>query len=119
MAKLNFKDEYPHVIECELICNKDEYLNLDIEMNKLEKFSQKYLEAMEKLSNSAPRFKNAHERKKFFCTAYAKKFGIKIISFTFKYPDINTAGFAAKHIERKQICVTNNDNINILESKEV
>ena len=117
-ANLHYLDETPTVIECKLDCKKEEYLDLNKEMNKLEEFREQFIEESKKYGVKIPVFKGYNEQKKFFCTLYSQKNNIKILSFKFPYNEYNNVGFP-RVVYRRQLCVTDNENINILNTKGV
>ena len=112
--KSNSKSMGTCIFECKLHCEKEKYLNLDIEMDKLDNFGKQYLKEMEHKKCMKPAFKNANEVKKFFCDLYCKKNDIEILSFTFKHNIINKVGFVIGTTNRRQICVRDNKNIVVL-----
>lgn len=117
-AKSSYLDKNPTVIKCKLNCNHEEYLDLDKEMNKLEEFREQFIEESKKYGVVIPVFKGYNEQKKFFCTLYSQKNNIKILSFKFPYNEYNSVGFP-RVTYRRQLCVTDNENINILSTKGV
>lgn len=104
----------PCIIICELKCDLSQYLDLDKEMDKLDKFCQKYIKELNRQGLPKPYFKNSHEKKKFFCDLYCKQKNFTILSYTFKHDIMNHAGFKIDTKERRQICVKNPKHIQIL-----
>lgn len=104
------------IIICELKCDSSQYLNLDIEleMAKLDKFSRKYIRYLTDNSLPRPKFKNANQKKKFFCDLYCTQNNFIILSHTFKHDIINHAGFKIGTKKRRQICVRNSKFVQII-----
>lgn len=104
------------IITCELKCDLSQYLDLDVEheMNKLDKFSRKYIKNLRDKNLPRPKFKNANQKKKFFCDLYCTQNNYTILSHTFKHDIMNFAGFKIGTKERRQICVRNPKHIQVL-----
>lgn len=106
------------IFVCRLNCELENYLDLDIEMDKLDTFSKRYINEMAKRYGKKPNFKNHNQVKKFFCDTYCSQNNINILSFTFKHDIINKAGFVTGFIGRRQICVRKIDCISVVDIKE-
>ena len=102
------------IIECELKCDMDQYVNLNDEMDKLESFCEQYMREIRKNKLPRPNFKNNNQRKKFFCDLYCKKNNLLILSFRFEHDIMNKAGFKIGTKKRRQICVRDPKLIQIL-----
>ncbi len=102
------------IIECELKCDMEQYVNLNDEMDKLESFCKEYMKEIKINKSPKPNFKNNNQRKKYFCDLYCKKNNVSILSFEFEHAIINIAGFQRNIKKRRQICVRNPDLIQIL-----
>lgn len=104
------------IIECELKCNINQYVNLNdkMEMDKLDSFCKKYMKEIVENGLPKPKFKNNNQKKKYFCDLYSTKNNLSILSFEFEHDIINVAGFKIDTKKRRQICVRNPDLIQIL-----
>lgn len=109
------------IFKCLLSCKQNNFLNLDDknEMRNMDDFSQRYLKEAKKINGAKPMFANNNQRKKFFCDIYCRKHHYEILSFTFEHDIINISGFKVGSEARRQICVRNPENIQILNIKEV
>ena len=112
--KSNNKNFKSCIFVCNLKCDKNKYLNLDNDMNKLENFYKNYLKELARSNSPKPNFKNSNEIKKFFCDLYCLKNNIEILSFTFTHTEKNKVGFITGIKKRRQICVKKNNNISIV-----
>lgn len=72
------------IITCELKCNSSQYLDLDKEIDNLDKFSRKYINGLIRKGLPRPKFENANQKKKFFCDLYCTQNNFIILSYTFK-----------------------------------
>ena len=102
------------IIECELKCDMDQYVNLTNEMDKLESFCKEYMKEIRKNSYPRPNFKNSNQKKKYFCDLYCEKNNLSILSYDFRHDIINIAGFKIDTQKRRQICVRKPELIQIL-----
>lgn len=102
------------IIECELKCDLNQYVNLNENMYEFDLFCKKYMRELTKNKSPKPNFKNNNQKKKYFCDLYCRKNNLSILSFEFEHDIINTAGFKIGTKKRRQICVRNPNLIQIL-----
>lgn len=103
------------IIKCNLSCKRENYIDLDIDMEKFERFLIQYSNAMKKSKGLKPNFKTKEQRRKYYCDIYSIQNNIDIMSYTFKHDVTNEFGFVVNTIDRRQICVKNNACISIIE----
>ncbi|WP_101698486.1 hypothetical protein [Clostridium minihomine] len=99
------------IIAC-IKANSSKFLDLDQQenMDKLVEFARQFNEE-NKHNNMIPNFKNNTQIRQYYCTGYKKRFDVKIMKYTFKYPVINCVGFPTQEIERVQLCLSDNETI--------
>lgn len=102
------------IIQCELKCDMDQYINLNDNMDKFELFCQEYMKEIRENKLPRPNFENNNQRKKYFCDLYCKKNNLSILSFVFEHDIMNIAGFKVDTKKKRQICVRNPELIQIL-----
>lgn len=114
-TKGKIHDDTTVIIECKLTCEEDRYVDLDIdsEMKKIDLFAEKYQKEMEEYGRKVPVFSNDHQRKCFYCNEYKSIYNLSIMACSFPVITINSAGFPRTY-QRRQICVTNNRDIDII-----
>lgn len=108
------KNEEKCIIKCNLSCKRENYIDLDVEMEKFEEFLTQYSAAMKNANELKPNFKTKEQRRKYYCDIYSIQNNICIMSYTFKHDIVNKFGFITGSIDRRQICVKNNACISIV-----
>lgn len=98
-----------------LICDEEEYIDLSIakNMNDLVNFADTLANEMAEMGMFFPDFKTPNQMKHFYCTAFKKKYQIKIMRHTFEHKEINPAGF---QMLRPQLCATDASVVHDVES---
>ena len=101
------KGEVPSVLSCLIRCKENEYYDLDNEdnMDKIVKCLSGVLKGLE--GKNSTKLDEAQIRCAA-CNFFAKKYGIKVYSYTFPLRRTNSYGFPFV-INQKQICVNNNE----------
>lgn len=116
--KSTIKKSKKCIFVCELKCPIENYLDLDVEMDRFETYLRKYQESMNSQNGFKPKFKSNDERRKFYCDIYCIHNNICILAFTFVHDKFNLYGFKTGSDRRRQICVRDVRCISIVEVRE-